>query len=365
MIYTKEIEDFLRENYPIHGGVYCADKLGPGFTAPNINNFCTRKKIRRNKHSGGQKFDIEKFRKVDSEAMAYFLGLLWADGHITKTGYQVILGIVKTDGLEFLKIIEHLGYLSHWEAKRNSGNRQDVLYIAINNKEINAYLRELEYDKKSIVGPTKVLLTIPEKFHRYFWLGFFDGDGGLVTGISKSLNFTGAFDQDWTELISFLNSYGVSALKVQIKNKEGDYSRISISSKYDMIKICQILYKDFEKNSIGLRRKYLKFLELKERPAGWGESGYIGVYVNKGKRRTTYRVMLSGNGVRYSKGGFTDIVEAAIYYDQEVIKLRGNKSDTNFPKENYKDLLESGPQKPIKNTYFFADYRTTKLSEVV
>jgi hypothetical protein len=261
--FTLEDDTIIRSYYPKYGAFHCAKELNFKFNENDIRGYCSRKKIQRMK-----KFDLNSFKNVSSPQMAYFLGLLWADGYAHKNGTNINLEVVKDDGLIFYQIIKELGDFGVWERTRKNKTRS-MMSICINSTEITKYFFEMDYGQKSKVSPTKILKTIPEYLHRYFWLGFLDGDGCFYTKLRLcQLSFSGALDQDWSELKNFLEKAGCKSGVTKTFPKEGKTHKCSslrLSSRFDIVKIGNILYQSIEQDGIGLPRKYNKYLEIKSK----------------------------------------------------------------------------------------------------
>lgn len=69
-------------------------------------------------------------------------------------------------------------------------------------------------------------------------------------------------------------------------------------------------------------------------------TGFKGVYFEKLNNK--YRARIKYNGKRVSLGCYENAVDAAIAYDKKAIELFGDFAYTNFPKDNYIVLSDSG-----------------------
>ena len=174
-VYTPEITEFIRENYPMKGAIYCAEQIGGNFTALRIRLFAARIGIRHNKNYEGPTCNIEDFKNPSTPQMAYFLGLLWGDGSIDND--KVRLRVVKEDGLVFYDIIKDLANFRTYDFQDKKNECRLALSIVLSNRKLVKYLIEVGYKEKSLISPTKVLATIPKDLQRFFWLGFTDADG--------------------------------------------------------------------------------------------------------------------------------------------------------------------------------------------
>lgn len=122
------------------------------------------------KHSLNQSF----FSEIDSELKAYFLGLLYADGWVSRTGS---VGLASTDQMlvdEFKKAIQSSVPITVKLPLQGKPLHQLIFscrHMAVDLKKhgcIPAKSKCLAYPK-----------TVPTKFNHHFVRGLFDGDGSV------------------------------------------------------------------------------------------------------------------------------------------------------------------------------------------
>jgi DNA-binding transcriptional regulator WhiA len=227
------------------------------------------------KYNLQNRIGIETFQKLDTPEKSYFLGFLWADGSLTKDTIQ--LEILSSDALKILPSISKIGDFLTSSRCRSVSNKPTTK-IAIYNRDLSKYLREtLDYQTKSISAPTKVLSIIPEKLHRYFWRGYFDGDGSFSkTRTKKNPNWfsyrveiVSTFEQDWSEFRKLLNSLNIIARFSQRLRSNGHrHSAVAINRKDSVLKFGQYLFDELY-DGIGLPRKfevYQSFLSFLKSP---------------------------------------------------------------------------------------------------
>ncbi len=276
---------------------------------------------------------LEDFTKPTKKEVAYFLGLCWGDGSIPKNGYVACIEVVQEDGEKFLSMFESLGKFGIYYRSRT--DRKPQMSINIHNTEIGRFLISLDYREKSKVSPTKVLKLLDESLHRFFWLGFFDADGCCYKkGPTSQLSFCGAYDQNWDELIKFLEKNKLDyVVRQTIAKKGGQSSTVRLCSKFDIIQLGKIFYETYDIDLLGLPRKRDKFLTIEQdrkstRP---NPLGYMGIK-SIGK---SYCYCFIKNRKRYYQSGFLTPEGAAIAYDKKAVEIIGHKANTNFPIENY------------------------------
>lgn len=209
---------------------------------------------------------MENILKIKDPHIAYSLGFLWGDGHLFKSRKRYSgarLAIVKKDFEDIEKSLAKMGkgnvYISkigHW--------KEQATWI-LSDVRLADFLFENHYHIKSFNCPIKILSFVPKKMHGYWWRGFFDADGHLVVkdGIPKQLFFGGQFDYGWEYPLSFMSKKNIIFHATQKKSKTGNCSLFSCYRQYDMMKFLKYIYHGVEKDKIGLKRKAIKFIRLK------------------------------------------------------------------------------------------------------
>jgi flavodoxin len=190
--------------------------------------------------------DCSLFSTNINENTCYILGLLWADGSMCHN--MVALECAEED-IHCLK--EDFLSTGKWNIRfRKRSNWKPQMVYHISNKEFSNYLKENDYDKKSFISPDKILQKIPDNFKKFWFRGYWDGDGCFYYNIKNSA--TSTYNQDWTFLENILNNLNIkfSIRRVESKNS---YSQIRITNKKDSLKLISFLY-DSE-NEIGFERK--------------------------------------------------------------------------------------------------------------
>ncbi len=344
-----KVEQFIRDNYPENGAKFCADLLGDGYTVDGIRQFASRKNIKQTRRRVFENptCNLELFKNPNTPQMAYYLGLVWGDGAISKT--RVNISVAQEDGILFLKMIEGVADFKIYSYKERKEGLKPIMNIIINNTILVDYLREMDYATKSVSSPKKILETIPKDLHRFFWLGLLDADGSIYQKDSNlRVCYVSAYDHDWSELQAFISSMNCYSGVFRRTNDRGNSSSISISSKYDSYLFLSYLYKTRESDGIGLERKYKKFLDFKSAKNGSSTSklGFIGVYERSYKGKLTYDVSFR-NGKNIFISGFKNAEEAAVIFDKISVSHLGHKAKTNYTIENYIEVENPNYSIPI------------------
>lgn len=221
-------------------------------------------------------FDNHFFDKINTEAKAYFLGFLWADGNNNRLGTLTLkITIEDTYILEKfneiigskrpLKIITNIKCFNKKQQKTYLA--KDAILLSLSNKKMLNTLESIGF----IPNKSKTLLmpkdeTIPDYLLHHFIRGYFDGDGTISKRIPKNRNkyiFSVGFCMKNYELGKQINlilkNIGLTHL---IFRPSDTIYKIDILSMSEQIKFKEWLYKDA---TLFLKRKYEKFLQLEQR----------------------------------------------------------------------------------------------------
>ena len=254
----KEIE-FLKENYPKYGSKYCSEILKR--KRNNILTKCHNLKIK-------FQYKSNNINLIDltNKNVLYVWGFLWADGYLSSN--SINLDIKRLDSENVYYNFKKTG---DWEIKyTESFLKQTEKYyqgssISALNKENSCFLKSLDFENKSYNSPTKLLSQIPIELQHHFFRGYFDGDGSFsIYNNDKTVNFnvTSTIQQDWSFIVELFTK-----LKIETYNswkydrKSGKSSNMSISNKWDIIKLGEYLYQDSE--DLRLERKFQKYQQIK------------------------------------------------------------------------------------------------------
>lgn len=207
------------------------------------------------------------FNKIDNEASAYFLGLLYADGNVyinKKHSYVVSIQLQESDKI-ILKILRD--YLcKDLVLKKVIDKRTNNLHflLKINSKELCNKLINL-----GCIPNKSLKLKFPkieEQYIVHFIRGYFDGDGSIYT---KKPSKTGHIDYSWqiTSTFNFCNyvkkyllKLGInSSMRVACKSNSITHT-LSVGGNNQVLKLLDWMYND---SNIYLDRKYNKYLKLK------------------------------------------------------------------------------------------------------
>jgi len=285
--FTADELDILRTHYPERGSLYCHRLMSR--TRAAIRNKArelglriiretrviqkkekvTRKKIERNQ-TYLRKIAQDQFDKIEKPEVAYFLGYLWADGHVSfdeiRCQYSITLTISTSDYVQVEKPIQSLGAWNvYHHAAKPEKNQAPKTEIRTGNKPLTKWFVEHDFDRKTFVSPTKILAKIPDHLKHYLWRGVLDGDGNLsLDGSAYRVTFAGHHDTDWIDLQLLLNSLKIEWRHQKRIHTKSRSSVITFHNKERFAIFCRYVYQDMETDQIGLQRKYQTWLKAKQ-----------------------------------------------------------------------------------------------------
>lgn len=238
-------------------------------TTSNIWALLKRRKIKTRKVSI-KKYSINEnyFEKIDTEAKAYFLGLLYADGYNNEKKGLIALGLISEDReiLEkFNKEIDSNRPIMNISLKK--GRPQNRLVIS--NKKMSSDLSKLGcFQAKSLTLKFPTEKQVPKEFIKEFIRGYMDGDGSFGKYKEKKNGRIRACFCIVSTIVfckkiqKITNNMGIRTY-LQKRHKERDTTTIQLKSsgKINTMLFLDWLYKDA---TIYLKRKYDKYLKIKE-----------------------------------------------------------------------------------------------------
>lgn len=282
--YSIQEKEWLKTNRHL-GLPYCAKELGrplgsiativhkmrlPDLTTEQRGAIMTKSHER---SDDSYSVNPEVFRKITMPEVAYFLGYMWADGHVKITKgeqYTVQLLCLNRDYLKIAKVWAAIGTWNIYRYRQKSNNKL-ITQAKVGNKPLATWLAEHDYDKKSDVPPIKILLRIPDHLKHLFWRGFMDGDGcWKASERSQNFSFFADYDYPWEEHAAQLDKLGIKwSLKKRTKtpNRFGRVSFLICSDLDGINRWGEYVYQGYEVDKIGLPRKYAKWKECHDKLA--------------------------------------------------------------------------------------------------
>jgi hypothetical protein len=193
---------------------------------------------------------------LSKKEFIYFLGFFWADGTIRNKTNTIKIELKREDAREikntFLAVFPTLKY---YEYDRSS-------IFKLSSKKIWDFLEKYDYYIKSGASANKILSLIPENLLHYWWRGFIDGDGCISPKQGGTITFCGCYLQNWNFTKEILNKLNIQNSEHKYITLNGNRSDVTINGYENTIKFCNYIYQNYEKDKIGLKRKYNKYQEL-------------------------------------------------------------------------------------------------------
>lgn len=199
-------------------------------------------------------FDESFFSVIDTEAKAYWLGFILADGCVGQTGagnWVCRVNLSSCDAQHLAKLAAAVGTTT----KVKNGHDGASAYLDLCSVQLCRDLQALE------CGPNKTgrhgIPKIREDLNRHFYRGYFDGDGSLFDMLKAyswrfdvvgSTKFIAQF-QRW-----LMEHARVAVTKLQRCRCAADVSSLRYSGSKQVARIMSLLYTDA---TIYLDRKYV------------------------------------------------------------------------------------------------------------
>jgi intein-encoded DNA endonuclease-like protein len=202
--------------------------------------------------------DITYFDQIDTAEKAYFLGLLYADGNISKNVLSISLQ--EEDKIILEKFKMHIKYTGPVKLVKKTGNRKQQYRLSITSQFlVSALFKYGLYPNKgtSLIFP----VNLNSLLYSHFIRGYFDGDGCIYTNNNhKDYLFSIVGPYQFLEYIQNILIDNLQLNKTKLYNpkncKINNLHILTYQGRNNLIKIRKFLYKD---HTLYLNRKYLKF----------------------------------------------------------------------------------------------------------
>lgn len=197
------------------------------------------------------------FEKIDTEAKAYFLGLIYADGCIHRNSLR--LSLKKEDGYIIYELAKQLNAeLCVKEVK--SGYDTDMMSLTVFRKKLVNDLKRkgINYNKTFDLKFSDENI-VPKHLQHHFVRGFFDGDGTI--GFNKAnknyyVGFIGTKEM-LSKILEIHKSFGYNS-KLYKNRKSNKIYEVHFGGIFATQKWFEYMYKNAH---IYLKRKFQRFVE--------------------------------------------------------------------------------------------------------
>lgn len=212
------------------------------------------------------------FDEIDTEAKAYILGFIYADGFVGNEHYNnIVISINDYDIVKCIaKEIEFTGTIRKTK-KGGFKNSRSGYSLNFSSKIMADTLRKIGlYPNKSLT--ISELPNIQKRLMRHFIRGYFDGDGSILLSHNSSYYRNGNVVKKYIYPTYNFNILGTeNFLKSIVKEANFNYAKIrdtktkeikslNICAKKEFDNIFNYLYSN---STIKLERKYNKWKEIK------------------------------------------------------------------------------------------------------
>ena len=264
----QQVVELLKLGY---GTTYIKKQIGvDSNTIRNISNEYKIDKQRqfRSRVSFNSNFKDDYFSIIDTEAKAYYLGLLYTDGNVRihNNGYFVTLSLNNNDKYIIEQFAQEINCGNNIRIRNRVTNFSNDSLMAdfstCNSKQMFDDLGKFNIIPNKTYNAitfSNVKELIPKELWKHFLRGLIDGDGSLYHKnreyCIQIVNYSKQFCVDVNDLLQELFDNTLTYDIRQIKN----LYQLRYRRKDDVIKISKLLY---ENATIKLNRKYDKMLQI-------------------------------------------------------------------------------------------------------
>lgn len=238
-------------------------KIGPKF---DVLNVCILQVLRRNniprrsRSNAARIYNLDEnyFEKCDSPSKAYFLGLMYAEGHLESEGRNTII----------LALQEEDKYIIDWLQKELKSDRPLEYRAKTQDHHKNAYALKVS-SLKFMQDLGKLGLPMGHKCHtirfpdfldkslyKYFILSYFDGDG-CVNLYKNQLHMSFCGNIQFLEGLK-IYFYKEFNIKTRLYPKNDTTASLEIKQ-YDAVNLFNWFYQDVDKLPFFMVRKFKKY----------------------------------------------------------------------------------------------------------
>lgn len=277
---NQEQKQFLLENYTTLGKVKCQEKTG--LTINQITKFASKnnlkinRKVRNRLLSEANKgkirpksrkaIELSHLNNIKNPWVAYTLGLIWADGHVSYA--KTTITLIEED-MEIVKAgIQNLFPFSFFRKSNSNFGWQKSVTAYYNSANASEALWAMGFKDKTCKSPHDLFSSLDKEMKIYFLRGLFDGDGCVhnTKGNGLTVNFTSHYNQNWVYLENFCKANNIEYRIRKIKElnkttkKENSRSVFYFLGRGNHLRFCNLIWNSYPKDKIGLDRKYKIFI---------------------------------------------------------------------------------------------------------
>ena len=294
------------------------------------DNFCTYECF--NNFRKSKTLNQDFFEIIDTEEKSYWLGFLYADGHVSKPSRKqknVTLGLAPKDS-NHVKKFAKIFNANYGIYSRGKNDPFKIFLCTITSEKMWKDLYNNGFsNNKTTVDSDETMNFVPDNLFHHFIRGFFDGDGSISMGKKGSIIFNIVGVKSVLERIKkyLLKKCLINDVNIFPKKNIKYVSVLEWSGIFQLNKIYNVLYKDA---TVYLERKKERFEIANKRIEKINKnktSKYRGVcYTGYSYTSTIYN-----NKKLIQLGCYKNEEEAAKAYDNALIELGKPLYKLNFP----------------------------------
>ena len=273
---TEHQIDFIKNNYPSRGCLYCVENLN--LSKSTISTIARRIGVRvdektKIKNMSKDIIDVSDYINLNDPKIAYILGLIWTDGAVIFSNNKSKTPVIKHtcvgyDSLSSDDIFKYLNWRNFKSTNEKSIGKNEMSTSWISSRGLGEYLIKNGYRDKN--KGTFIYKNF-DKYTSHFIRGIFDGDGCITTSTSGSkykqtaIYFSSSSSQDWKYLSDILDILNIKHKIRKNIDKLGESSQLYINESESIYNLCEYMYRDSKDTR--LERKYntyKSFLDYKK-----------------------------------------------------------------------------------------------------
>jgi len=334
-------------------------------------------------HLGKYTVDESFFKKIDSHKKAQILGMIYADGCITKNGknsinaWRLEIGLVYSD----IKYLEQVNIImkntspiytdfntnrkSKKEYKVQISNKQPFSKLSTHNHIICEDIRKLGVTpRKSMTCEFPTLDQVPDEFINSFILGYFEGDGGFCrTREQATCSF--ACSKPFAEKLQQIlrEKIGVNS-SLSIMNCDPRMLHLAVHGNKQTITLMEWLYKDSTTDLI-LERKKKEYEIFKQEYCQRKEFLKTSEFSEQRKEKTQKTLEQYGGKLRHDL--YLKDPSGQIYYSNRITRFYKKYNLTPYAASmliNKKRDVYKGWTRPTQQEIEIAKQNNTIINEI-
>ena len=254
---TDEIK-LLKELYPVTSKQEILNKMNRSWAS--IENKARLLGISRK--AKNKFFNEFYFDNIDTQEKAYWLGLIYSDGHVNQK--YVCLSLKSDDGQHIINFAKDIKYKGSIYLNRDNNNYTSV-EIRLSGEHITNIMQNRYCLKSGKTFTVKMPFDfISEDLLVHFIRGYFDGDGSISKRSNNSWRVAIIGNKEFLEELQnyIISKINISQTKIyRASRKRDDLFTFEIGGSFKTYLFLEWLYKNANRK---LERKYLKYLQMKE-----------------------------------------------------------------------------------------------------